>query len=62
MLAMTPFQFGVKRLEVFASIDSLYRVSVALKVPLSFPTDVERFHRSVPHPDAEKIAVKPRHR
>jgi len=45
----------VERGEKSISIDSLYRVSVALTVPLSTLTDVGRSQRSVPIPDAEKI-------
>jgi transcriptional regulator with XRE-family HTH domain len=45
----------VERGEKSISIDSLYRVSVALKVPLSLLTDVGRSHRSVPKVDAERI-------
>ena len=45
----------VERGEKSISIDSLYRVSVTLQVPLSVLTDVGRSHRSVPNGDAEKI-------
>jgi transcriptional regulator with XRE-family HTH domain len=45
----------VERGEKSISIDSLYKVSVALKVPLSLLTDVGRSKRSVPSVDAEKI-------
>ena len=45
----------VERGEKSISIDSLYRVSVALKVPLSLLTDVGTSQRSVPNADAEKI-------
>ena len=37
------------------SIDSLYRVSVALNVPLSLLTDVGRSRKSVPPADVERI-------
>ena len=45
----------VERGEKSISIDSLYKVSVALRVPLSVLTDVGRSKRSVPSVDAEKI-------
>lgn len=45
----------VERGEKSISIDSLYKVSVALRVPLSLLTDVGTSKRSVPTPDAEKI-------
>jgi len=45
----------VERGEKSISIDSLYKVSVALRVPLSVLTDVGRSRRSVPNGDAEKI-------
>src|SRR5207247_4764469 len=45
----------VERGEKSISIDSLYKVSVALRVPLSFLTDVGTSKRSVPSADAEKI-------
>jgi len=47
----------VERGEKSISIDSLYRVSVALAVPLATLTDVGRSQRSVPIPDAEKIVA-----
>ena len=43
----------VERAEKSISIDSLYRVSVALDVPLRELTDVRE--RAVPHEEAEKI-------
>ena len=54
----------VERGEKSISIDSLYRVSVALRVPLSLLTDVGTSSRSVPNADAEKILalVLGRHR
>jgi transcriptional regulator with XRE-family HTH domain len=45
----------VERGEKSISIDSLYKVSVALRLPLSILTDVGRSKRSVPSVDAEKI-------
>jgi len=45
----------VERGEKSISIDSLYRVAVALRVPLSVLTDVGRSHSTVPNGDAEKI-------
>ena len=39
------------------SIDSLYKVSIALRVPLSVLTDVGTSRRSVPNGDAEKIVA-----
>ena len=45
----------VERGEKSISIDSLYKVSVALRVPLSVLTDVGTSRRSVPNGDAEKI-------
>jgi transcriptional regulator with XRE-family HTH domain len=45
----------VERGEKSISIDSLYKVSVALGVPLSVLTDVGTSRRSVPNGDAEKI-------
>jgi len=45
----------VERGEKSISIDSLYRVSVALRVPLPLLADVGRTRRSVPTPDAERI-------
>jgi XRE family transcriptional regulator, regulator of sulfur utilization len=45
----------VERGEKSISIDSLYKVSVALRVPLSLLTDVGTSKRSVPTPEAEKI-------
>src|SRR5262249_26755985 len=47
----------VERGEKSISIDSLYRVSVALAVPLATLTDVGRSQGSVPIPDAEKIVA-----
>jgi len=47
----------VERGEKSISIDSLYRVSVALMVPLATLTDVGTSQRSVPIPDAEKIVA-----
>ena len=47
----------VERGEKSISIDSLYRVSVALTVPLATLTDVGRTERSVPIADAEKIVA-----
>jgi transcriptional regulator with XRE-family HTH domain len=47
----------VERGEKSISIDSLYRVSVALAVPLATLTDVGRTKESVPIPDAEKIVA-----
>lgn len=44
----------VERAEKSISIDSLYRVSVALDVPLRELTDV-RERAAVPHEEAEKI-------
>jgi transcriptional regulator with XRE-family HTH domain len=54
----------VERGKKSISIDSLHRVSVALKVPLSLLTNVGTSHRSVPNADAEKILalVLGRHR
>jgi transcriptional regulator with XRE-family HTH domain len=54
----------VERGEKSISIDSLYKVSVALRVPLSVLTDVGTSRRSVPNGDAEKILalVLDRHR
>ena len=54
----------VERGEKSISIDSLYRISVALKVPLALLTDVGASRRSVPNEDAEKILalVLDRHR
>src|SRR5260221_6947737 len=54
----------VERGEKSISIDSLYRVSVALGVPLSLLADVGTTPRSVPTPEAEKILalVMNRHR
>ena len=45
----------VERGEKSISIDSLYRVSVALAVPLSLLTDVGRSRSSVPSHDAERV-------
>jgi len=45
----------VERGEKSISVDNLYRVAVALKVPLSLLTRVERSPRSVPGRYAEKI-------
>lgn len=45
----------VERGEKSISIDSLYKMSVALRVPLSLLTDVGTSKRSVPTPEAEKI-------
>jgi len=45
----------VERGEKSISIDSLYRVSVALDVPLSLLTDVGRSRKSVPRADADRI-------
>ena len=45
----------VERGEKSISIDSLYKVAVALRVPLSVLTDVGTSRRSVPTEDAEKI-------
>ena len=46
----------VERGEKSISIDSLYKVSVALAVPLGHLTDVERSRRAVvPSEDAQKI-------
>ena len=54
----------VERGEKSISIDSLYRVSVALGVPLSLLADVGRTRCSVPSLDAERILalVMNRHR
>ena len=54
----------VERGDKSISIDSLYRVSVALEVPLRHLTDVRPGRRAVvPSEDAEKIAlVSGRHR
>lgn len=45
----------VERGEKSISIDSLYKVSVALRVPLSHLTNVGTSKRSVPTREAEKI-------
>ncbi len=45
----------VERGEKSISIDSLYRVSVSLNVPLSLLTDVGRSRSSVPSHDAERV-------
>jgi XRE family transcriptional regulator, regulator of sulfur utilization len=45
----------VERGEKSISIDSLYRVSVALGVPLYLLTDVGRSRTSVPSRDAERV-------
>ena len=45
----------VERGEKSISIDSLYRVSVALAVPLWLLTDVGRSRNSVPSGDAERV-------
>jgi len=45
----------VERGEKSISIDSLYKVSVALRVPLFVLTDVGTSRSSVPNGDAEKI-------
>ena len=45
----------VERGEKSISIDSLYRVSVALAVPLSLLTDVGKSRNSVPSRDAERV-------
>ena len=45
----------VERGEKSISIDSLYRVSVALEVPLRDLTDVGDKHSTVPTEEAEKI-------
>ena len=45
----------VERGEKSISIDSLYRVSVALAVPLSLLTDVGKSRNSVPSQDAERV-------
>jgi transcriptional regulator with XRE-family HTH domain len=45
----------VERGEKSISIDSLYKVAVALRVPLAVLTDVGTSRRSVPNGDAEKI-------
>jgi transcriptional regulator with XRE-family HTH domain len=45
----------VERGEKSISIDSLYRVSVALNVPLYLLTDVGRSRNSVPSGDAERV-------
>lgn len=45
----------VERAEKSISIDSLYRVSVALEVPLRHLSDVQPGLRVVPSQDAEKI-------
>jgi transcriptional regulator with XRE-family HTH domain len=45
----------VERGEKSISIDSLYRVSVALNVPLYLLTDVGRTRASVPSRDAERV-------
>jgi transcriptional regulator with XRE-family HTH domain len=45
----------VERGEKSISIDSLYRVSVALGVPLYLLTDVGRSRNSVPSRDAERV-------
>ena len=45
----------VERGDKSISIDSLYKVSVALRVPLSVLADVGTSRRSVPNGDAEKI-------
>jgi len=45
----------VERGEKSISIDSLYRVAVALDVPLSLLTDVGRSRKSVPRADADRI-------
>ena len=45
----------VERGEKSISIDSLYKVSVALRVPLALLTAVGTSKRSVPTPEAEKI-------
>jgi len=45
----------VERGEKSISIDSLYRLSVALNVPLALLTDVGRSRTSVPPADAERI-------
>ena len=49
------FISGVEHGEMSISIDSLYRVSVALRVPLSLLTSVGPSPRSVPTVDAERI-------
>ena len=45
----------VERGEKSISIDNLYKVSVALNVPLALLTDVGRSRKSIPSPDAEKV-------
>ena len=45
----------VERGQKSISIDSLYKVSVALGVPLSLLTDVGRSRNSVPSGDAERV-------
>jgi hypothetical protein len=45
----------VERGEKSISIDSLYKISVALRVPLSVLSDVGTSRRSVPNGDSEKI-------
>lgn len=47
----------VERGEKSVSIDSLYKVAVTLRVPLSVLTDVGTSPRAVPHQDAEKIVA-----
>ncbi len=47
----------VERGEKSISVDSLYRVSVSLQVPLSLLTDVGTSRKSVPNADAEKIVA-----
>ena len=47
--------FKVERGEKSISIDSLYRVSVALSVPLYLLTDVGKSRNSVPSRDAERV-------
>jgi transcriptional regulator with XRE-family HTH domain len=45
----------VERGDKSISIDSLYRISVALQIPLRLLTSVGTSPESVPHPDAERI-------
>jgi transcriptional regulator with XRE-family HTH domain len=45
----------VERGEKSISVDSLYRVAVALRIPLSVLTDVGTSHRTVPTGDTERI-------
>jgi|SRR5215813_8712918 len=45
----------VERGEKSISVDSLYRVSVTLRIPLSVLADVGKSRTSVPNGDAERI-------